>query len=226
MEPVRSLRELFSALSGGHSGAESDPTAMLAAEGHGDLPGDLMAEAIVNYADTAPVEVAEHLSPYVMAHSAVPGVDPGAGHLEGSAADGLALLTSAPDPAPVGEDLDGLAPATDPTHLVAPDVHLHDAPQDTVHDAPADLGFGHGHDQTLSPADAPAAGSGHPMHESHEVSASQPTDWALPEQHHLDDGLGQAAPDHAWADGDHSASHHVDTPDHHADGGMDLGEAG
>jgi hypothetical protein len=222
MEPVRSLRELFSALSGGHSGAESDPAAMLAAEGHGDLPGHLMAEAIVNYADTAPVEVAEHLSDFVMAHSAVPGVDPGPEHFDGGGADGLALLSSAPDPAPVAEDLDGLTPGTDATHLVAPEAHLHDAPQDAGHDTPADLGFGHGHDQALAP-DAPADGTAHPVHDA---SAAASGDWALPEQHHLDDGLDQPAAEHSWADADHSTAHHVDAADHHVDDGLDLGDAG
>ena len=36
-------------------------------------PTRWLAEAVGSYADTAPIEVAEHLSPYVMAHSPVPG---------------------------------------------------------------------------------------------------------------------------------------------------------
>ncbi len=38
-------------------------------------PPDLVAEAVVNYADTAPVEVAEHLAPFVTANSGVPALD-------------------------------------------------------------------------------------------------------------------------------------------------------
>jgi hypothetical protein len=91
MEPVPSLREVFAALTGG----SADPAAALAASGHGDLPDDLVAHAIVNYADTAPVEVAEHLSPFVVAHSGVPqGEDAAAHHLD--TGDGLALLGGAP----------------------------------------------------------------------------------------------------------------------------------
>jgi len=70
MELVRSLRELFASVSDApHAG----PAEVLASGGHQSLPPDLVAEAITNYADTAPLEVAQHLAPFVMAHSAVPG---------------------------------------------------------------------------------------------------------------------------------------------------------
>jgi hypothetical protein len=73
----------------------ADRDAVLRDNGHGDLPGGLVAEAVVSYADTAPVEVAEHLAPFVTAHSVVP-------------ADGLAAVD--PDPA-TGLDLLATAPA-------------------------------------------------------------------------------------------------------------------
>nr|WP_236643239.1 hypothetical protein [Actinoplanes utahensis] len=47
------------------AGAAGDPAALL------DLPEDLVAEAVISYADTAPAEVAEHLAPFVSAHSVV-----------------------------------------------------------------------------------------------------------------------------------------------------------
>ena len=110
MAPARPLRDVFADLVGDPSAAD-DPAALLSDQGHPELPDHLVAEAVVSYADTAPVEVAEHLAPYVTAHSAVgadpvPGDEPPAGWLE--------LLGSAPDVAdPAGEpaDLDDLAPA-------------------------------------------------------------------------------------------------------------------
>jgi hypothetical protein len=83
------LREVFDELAGG---GEADPAGALADRGYGELPEPLLSEAIVSYADTAPVEVAEHLSPFVMVHSAVP-VDG-----DVTAGDGLALLATAPEP--------------------------------------------------------------------------------------------------------------------------------
>ncbi|HEX5997611.1 MAG TPA: hypothetical protein VFY84_20935, partial [Jiangellales bacterium] len=70
----------------------ADPGELLGQAGHGELPDDLLAEAIVSFADTAPPEIAEHLAPFVMAHSAVPvhdGEPP-------SPATGLELLADAP----------------------------------------------------------------------------------------------------------------------------------
>jgi hypothetical protein len=71
MDATQPLRDVFAGLAG--SGGAGEPATVLAASGHHDLPDGLMAEAVVNYADTAPVEVAEHLAPFVRAHSAVPG---------------------------------------------------------------------------------------------------------------------------------------------------------
>jgi hypothetical protein len=53
MEP---LRDVFAGLAGNGG----DPGDFLR-----DLPADLVAEAVVSYADTAPLEVAEHLAPFV-----------------------------------------------------------------------------------------------------------------------------------------------------------------
>jgi hypothetical protein len=76
MDAARPLRDVFVDLASG--GADSaDPAQLLRDSGHPDLPGHLVAEAVVNFADTAPIEVAEHLSPYVMAQTAVAGADPG-----------------------------------------------------------------------------------------------------------------------------------------------------
>jgi hypothetical protein len=73
METARPLRDVFADLTGSDDGgAHPDPAAVLQASGHEGLPAGLVAEAVGSYADTAPIEVAEHLSPYVMAHSAVP----------------------------------------------------------------------------------------------------------------------------------------------------------
>lgn len=58
MEP---LRDVFAGL----AGTGGDPGDFLR-----DLPADLVAEAVVSFADTAPLEVAEHLAPFVGARFA------------------------------------------------------------------------------------------------------------------------------------------------------------
>jgi hypothetical protein len=104
MTDARPLRDVFDELAGDPTvtGPAADPADVLARSGHGDLPGPLVAEAIVSYADTAPVEVAAHLAPFVTAHSAVPLAGPGAAELADPAA-GLDLLATAP----AGRDGDG-----------------------------------------------------------------------------------------------------------------------
>lgn len=95
MPPVRPLREVFAALAGDQATqgvAASDRRGLLEAAGHAELPADLVAEAVVAYADTAPLEVAEHLAPFVTAHSAVP-VDGGD---DVERADWFELLAAAP----------------------------------------------------------------------------------------------------------------------------------
>jgi hypothetical protein len=184
MEPVPSLREVFAALAGG----SADPASALAASGHGDLPGDLVAQAIVNYADTAPVEVAEHLSPFVVAHSGVPqGVDAPA-HLPDTG-DGLHLL--------------GAAPAG-PEHL---DVHSHidpDAHPDVHSDVQSDL---HSDGQALLDAGATGDEGDHGEHGDH----SGPGDHG-----DLSFGAGEPGTTAAHHGPDAAASHADDHADGHA----------
>src|SRR5688500_714446 len=71
---ARPLRDVFGDVVGDADASAGNPADVLSASGHPDLPDALVAEAVTSYADTAPLEVAEHLSPYVMANSAVPGV--------------------------------------------------------------------------------------------------------------------------------------------------------
>ena len=121
MNHPRPLREVFDELAGEPSaaGPAADPAGVLAGSGHGDLPGHLVAEAIVSYADTAPVEVAAHLAPFVTAHSAVPRDGSGLAEPPDLAA-GLDLLATAPavppgesEPMP-GDEALPLAGATAP----------------------------------------------------------------------------------------------------------------
>jgi hypothetical protein len=126
LEPARSLHEVFQTLAG-----DPDPDAVLAAAGYAGLPADLLTEAIVSFADTAPPEVAEHLSPVVLGASSDAGL-------------GLELLTSAPqvtwdddldaveEPAwaeegPALEELDFGAGGDELDALDAPDGDLPDA---------------------------------------------------------------------------------------------------
>lgn len=72
---ARPLRDLLADLVGDASARQAygaDPAGYLAAHGHPGLPEHLVAEAVVSYADTAPVEVAQALAPYVSAHGPVP----------------------------------------------------------------------------------------------------------------------------------------------------------
>jgi len=112
MASARPLRDVFADLTGGGSVA-GDPDALLRDSGHPALPDHLVAEAVISYADTAPAEVAEHLAPYVTAHSAV-GADETPG--DEPPADWLDLLGTAPDDAGLADepaDIDDLAPALD-----------------------------------------------------------------------------------------------------------------
>ncbi|MEV6303146.1 hypothetical protein AB0M02_27300 [Actinoplanes sp. NPDC051861] len=103
MDSARPLRDVFADLTGSGS-AGGDPAELLRDQGHPGLPDDLVAEAVVSYADTAPAEVAEHLAPYVTAHSvAATPADAGPGWLD--------LLATAPaGPAP--EEFDDVVPAS------------------------------------------------------------------------------------------------------------------
>jgi hypothetical protein len=140
MSSTRPLHELLADLAGDADAgrAHGDPEAYLAANGHADLPPDLVAEAVVSYADTAPVEVAEHLAPFVTTHSAVPAEDP-------PSDDWFDLLTTAPAPA---DDLDA-DPGLD-------DDLSDDAPWSPDDDAPGpglDFGTGSTDDLDAPPAD-------------------------------------------------------------------------
>lgn len=95
MADVRPLRELLTDLVG-DAGAHPDGAEMYLAEhGHTDLPPELVAEAVVSFADTAPPEVAEQLAPFVTAHTA-----------GDEAGDWFDLLTSMP-PGDTADTLDG-----------------------------------------------------------------------------------------------------------------------
>jgi hypothetical protein len=112
MEPVRPLRELLTDLVGDADARAVDPAAYLAEHGHPGLPADLVAEAVVNFADTASPAVAEQLAPFVTAHTA--GEEP--------AEDWFDLLTSAPvDP---GDDLDDLPDVLESSDDFGPDPDL------------------------------------------------------------------------------------------------------
>nr|BFE68898.1 hypothetical protein GCM10020092_021990 [Actinoplanes digitatis] len=91
MAAARSLHEIIAGLTGG-AGTSGDLAAALDAGGHPDLPEELLAEAVVSYAGTAPAEVAEHLAPFVMAHGPIAEDDAGAGDI-GQLPD---LLATAP----------------------------------------------------------------------------------------------------------------------------------
>jgi hypothetical protein len=122
MTPARPLKDVFADLLGDAGAARPDAAALLAASGHAHLPAHLVAEAVVNYADTAPIEVAEHLAPYVTAHSGVPVQSPpGDGGVDDADPAGWAdLFATAPaadagiDPSGVGvDDLDAVMPSDD-----------------------------------------------------------------------------------------------------------------
>lgn len=137
MAGAHPLHDLLAGLADGtvdpHGG---DLVATLREGGHPDLPDGAVAEAIVSYADTAALEVAEHLAPFVMGHSAVP-LDPPPGTAM-EVRDGLELVATAPPAEPLADPLDepvladGGA-ALDPTTL-----------DPTTDRDPGDLDFGTG----------------------------------------------------------------------------------
>jgi hypothetical protein len=133
MANARPLRDVFADLAGDHTASSGD---VLAAGGHPDLPDGLVAEAVVNYADTAPIEVAAHLAPFVMANSPVP-LGP---EVPDEPPNWLDALATAPEPAPM--ELDAAA-------VHEPAEHAHDLaqghdPAAFDHDFGADHDFGRG----------------------------------------------------------------------------------
>jgi hypothetical protein len=117
MEPARPLREVFAELAG--TGSTGDPGGLLR-----DLPDDLVAEAVVSYAETAPVEIAEHLAPFVSAHSAVGSESP-------SPEGWLDLLATAPVPVDAADEPDlGFGTGAEPDDL--PELADLDAVEETA----------------------------------------------------------------------------------------------
>lgn len=103
---ARPLRELLADLAGdaaARAAYGADPAGYLAEHGHADLPEPLVSEAVVSYADTAPVEVAQALAPHVAVHGPVPSES-------AEPANWFDLLTSAQVPR---EDVDEPASVTD-----------------------------------------------------------------------------------------------------------------
>lgn len=126
----------------------ADPAGFLENAGHTELSDELVAEAIVSFADTAAPGVAEHLAPFVMAHGPVSHTTE-TGEASGlTAIDGLALIADAP-PAGADADHDGegidvaatpVPSATDPADLQDPAAALDE------------LDFGTGAEATTPPA--------------------------------------------------------------------------
>jgi hypothetical protein len=217
MEPVRPLRDVLADLASDDAARQAhaaDPTGFLESYGHPELPNDLVSEAIVNYADTAPAEVAEHLAPFVMANGPVPG--------EGvpDHGDGLGLLASAP--VPDGLDLpedgfDDLPGSADDPHGAFDSLHAVD-PAD-----PFDLDFGGGHQPDHDPGHTDADGwqpAEHGAAAGTELGTDgDVTPYVGEPMHDLD---------HAAADVDSDTAHHehhaMHEPDTTEDHPTDLGD--
>ncbi|RSM64513.1 hypothetical protein DMB66_19485 [Actinoplanes sp. ATCC 53533] len=157
MAPARSLHEIITGLTG-EAGTSDDLAAALHAGGYPDLPQDLLAEAVVSFAHTAPAEIAEQLAPFVMAHGPIAHGDTTAGDI-GRLPDLLAAARAAePDGGSVLE-IPEIDPPADTGDVGAADLLDEEGSAST--DAPAgpwsdlpDTAFGHGadHDRT-EPAD-------------------------------------------------------------------------
>jgi hypothetical protein len=172
MDEVRPLRDVFDRLVAREHGAAGG----IGGSGHDDLDATLLADALVGYCDTVPVEVAEHLEHFVTAVTAHQAPDP---------AIGLDLLATAPA---VGGDV--LLTDTDPGDAVITEPA---GPAD-VQPPADDLGFGTGTTEIVlpetsevpDPDDISAAEAGVP------AAAELPTD-----------DLADTAADHggeAWLD--------------------------
>ena len=167
MEPLRSLRDVFGDLAGDEGARPeegADLGSLLAAEGYPALPDDLVAEAIVSYADTAPAEVAEHLAPFVMAHSPVPLDDLPAEEM--NSAQGLDLLATAPTGLVVDDE------------LVDTGEDLADVDAGVAADEPFSLDFGEGDAATIDEVEAEApeepAGPEEPTETANGTAAIEP----------------------------------------------------
>lgn len=146
MEPVRSLREVLGELAG--AGPDVDPGHALREAGHGDLPDELLSEAVASYADTSSLEVAEHLAPFVTAYRQAGEADPAAA---------LDLLTHAPTPGHPD------APAPIPSLLEAEvEAEAEPVEEGLTGDGPGGLEFGLGDRTEEASGLAPAAETGGP----------------------------------------------------------------
>ncbi|RSM61669.1 hypothetical protein DMB66_24470 [Actinoplanes sp. ATCC 53533] len=112
MDSARPLRDVFADLTG-NGAAAGDPEALLRDQGHPGLPDHLVAEAVVSYAETAPAEVAEHLAPYVTAHSVVGAGEPAGDEPPAGWLDLLGTAPAGPGLADEPADIDYLAPSPD-----------------------------------------------------------------------------------------------------------------
>nr|MDT0663166.1 hypothetical protein [Micromonospora sp. DSM 115978] len=105
MAPARSLHEIITGFTG-DAGTSGDLAAVLRAGGFADLPQDLLAEAVISFADTAPAEIAEHLAPFVMAHGPIAPVDVAAGDIDRLPELLATVRATEPDEGPVPEMTD------------------------------------------------------------------------------------------------------------------------
>lgn len=180
MAPARSLHEIFAGLTG-DAAAHGEVAAVLHANGYADLPAELLTQAVVSYAETAPAEVAEHLAPLVMANSPVPGAEGTALAESGSPLDLLAAApTAVLDDASLDDagfdaaslddavldgvpQLDAAVEQTDDAHFLDEE-SLDEASDavagrpDTFDGTPLEASFGHGDGPVAEQADAVAAG--------------------------------------------------------------------
>jgi hypothetical protein len=180
MTETRPLRDVFADLAGSDGPSATSPADVLAANGHPDLPNGLVAEAVGSYADTAPVEIAEHLSPYVMAHSPVPLTDAP----EVDSADWFDAVMTAPTETYAADPADLDAADLDAAHGTS----MADPGFETDHTLDPDHAFdtGHpGHD----------LGPGQPAETGHEFGRGFTLDADAGQVHFGDAGYGQVPPE-------------------------------
>jgi hypothetical protein len=177
MASVRPLREVLADLVGDGAARAGGPEAYLAEQGHADLPTDLVAEAVVSFADTAPPEVAEQLAPFVTAHTA--GQEDAGGWFD--------LLTTASTE--VTDDLDDLDGAVSEPWAA-----------DFGPDPDASLDFGSGAEVDLSAMDAvdetPAPAT--PTDWASDAEEPQPTEAPVPDPASQDVVDEDLAADEDW----------------------------
>lgn len=162
MAPARSLYEIFAGLTG--TAAAHEAGDVLHHGGHADLPAPLLGEALVSYADTAPIEVAEHMAPFVTAHT------------------GFAADAEAADPAAA---LDQLAAA--PPLSIGPDEQWQEAiaptaggAEPTVDPGEAEPGLDAAFGSGGAPADLPGTIDPMPAATPEPTPADQPAELADP----------------------------------------------